>query len=73
MTLSIAVFVAARVLAGLFFLLLIVGFFRRMAGRFHPRSFRRHEVRAIAASRYARGEISAENFRQIRDDLKDLL
>ncbi|MEI6108413.1 MAG: hypothetical protein WCR49_15580 [Opitutae bacterium] len=72
MTPFLALFLASKFLGVPFVLLLIVGGLRRMRGRFNPLGHRRRSVQMTAAGRFARGEIDAATYRQIRDDLKDL-
>ena len=63
---------ASRILGLLFFVLLAWG----MAARFRHRrpflAFRRRQVQALAAGRFARGEIDEATYRQLRTDLRDL-
>ncbi|MEI8093248.1 MAG: hypothetical protein WCG80_03475 [Spirochaetales bacterium] len=73
MTWQLLAFFGAKLLAGLFVLLLVVGFFRRMGSQFGHGHFGRRRAVNLAGSRYAKGEITADEYRQIRDDLKETL
>ena len=73
MTLTLLLALSSRLLGTAFFVLLIAGIVSRVR-RLRPHlAFRRRHVQAVAAGRFARGELDADAFRRLRDDLKDLV
>ena len=73
MTLFFWLALGSRLLGAAFVVLLIAGGVSRMRRSRPHLTFRRRHVQAIAAGRFARGEIDADSYRRLRDDLKDLL
>lgn len=69
MNVAIILFICLRVLSSLFMILLLAGLIAAIYRRASPARFRRGEIMKISAMRYARGEIDADAYRIMNEDL----
>lgn len=71
MTWQLTVFLAMKILGGAFCTLVFIALVQRIKNRIALRHGPAARALALAGNRYVKGEIDADSYRRIRDDLRN--